>query len=71
MGKGKGSIQTWALPLKKGSHFFFYNSSNNSIIKKNLNFLKKKLPIKYTIEYCQQELIELKSTSQVSFMFVY
>lgn len=24
MGKGKGAIQTWALPLKKGSHFFFF-----------------------------------------------
>lgn len=50
MGKGKGGIVEWAVPIKKGLIFFKLTLINPIFINSIINFLKSKLPfwIKYT-----------------------
>jgi large subunit ribosomal protein L16 len=49
MGKGKGGIVDWAIPLKKGSSPFLFQGKKTSTLKIFLKDLLKKLPIKSRI----------------------
>ena len=45
MGKGKGPITDWAIPLKKGSTPFFFQGKKTPVLKKMLTDVLKKLPV--------------------------
>lgn len=61
MGKGKGNIDKWILPIKKGTILFILNITDNNlkkkykkykeIAKKGLKFCCKKLPLKCHVKY--------------------
>lgn len=45
MGKGKGAIEDWTIPTKKGSMPFLFQGKKTNILKTSLKDLLKKLPI--------------------------
>ena len=49
MGKGKGPIIDWAIPLKQGSTPFLFQGKKTVVLKKMLQDTLKKLPVRATI----------------------
>lgn len=49
MGKGKGGISDWSIPVKLGTVPFFFQGKKTTIVKQIMNDLWKKLPIKSKI----------------------
>jgi ribosomal protein L16/L10AE len=49
MGKGKGGIVDWSIPVKVGMVPFFFQGKKTLNVKNVLHDLKKKLPIKSKI----------------------
>jgi ribosomal protein L16/L10AE len=45
MGKGKGPIVDWAIPLKKGATPFLFQGKKTKVLKKTLEDILKKLPV--------------------------
>ena len=65
MGKGKGAIYDWSIPVKKGSNFLYLTSSNTNFSKTILMDLKKKLPLKSQISIFKHNLKELNRNTSV------
>ena len=65
MGKGKGAIYDWSIPLKKGSNFLYINSQNKIFGKVVLKELQKKLPIKSKISIFNQNFLELTPSTML------
>lgn len=51
MGKGKGSVDTWAANIFSGATILEIESANKTKVEKILNQIKNKLPIKTKIIY--------------------
>jgi len=49
MGKGKGGIIDWTIPVKKGGVPFLFQGKKTNILKTSLKDLLKKLPIRSNI----------------------
>lgn len=59
MGKGKGAITDWAIPIKKNGIPFFFQGKRNTMIKILFSNLLKKLPFWAKISESQHSLKEL------------
>lgn len=61
MGKGKGAIIDWTIPVKNGDIPFFFQGKKNTLIRKLLNDVLKKLPIWASIIESKHKFIQLTS----------
>lgn len=50
MGKGKGPITDWAIPLKKGATPFLFQGKKTVVLKTALQDVLKKLPVRASIK---------------------
>ena len=51
MGKGKGAVDTWVANVCSGDTFVEIEGTNNILITKKLNALRKKLPLRTKLVY--------------------
>lgn len=63
MGKGKGAIDQWAMPIKKGLIFFKLSLKNPTLIKVVSSFFLKKLPFKCKYYFSKHKISELSTNS--------
>lgn len=61
MGKGKGAIQDWAIPIKKGLIFFKLTLINPILIKPIVNFFYSKFPFWIKYMFSKHIITELNS----------
>lgn len=63
MGKGKGSITDWAIPIKKGLIFFKLKLKNPILISSIMWVIKSKLPFSVKYSYSNHTISELTPKS--------
>jgi ribosomal protein L16/L10AE len=61
MGKGKGDIVEWSVPIKKGLIFFKLTLFNPILIKSVIDFFKSKLPFRIKYTFSKHLISELSS----------
>lgn len=61
MGKGKGNISDWSIPVKKGMYFFLLKAIWTDFIQKVLTSLQQKLPIRTKLTFSNHQISELNN----------